>query len=335
LSPIGTVTGLQLGSLPVMTPLAMSRGQRLRAMTESVRTRLQGGLPSEPGIARKLTEGGAWPMLSGAGRLAVGALALASLLPLAGCSGPSQSPTVEQVALPSSSESESGSAAPPADDVASPDQPTTGVSGQPSESASLAALSQRMLSPDDLQGQWKLALDEWEGRPLDAGDAGGPVAGFYCAEGWPDLDEIASSQPPWQTYTQLTLDDGEASSGGSEEDLPAVSESVATGQPAEMRRAFRVLRKLLGRCLEHNSPDSGEDATYRAMPAPNVGLDSFGFEVLGPVGDKHYTAVVLTGPALVKVDQVHLLTEGEADSVGLGKADFLEVVATAVAKLEQ
>lgn len=274
-------------------------------------------------------------MLSGAGRLAVGVLTLASMLPLAGCSGPSKNPTVEQLVLPSPSDSESGFAAPPADVVASPYEPTPSASMQPSESASLAALAQKMLTPEDLPGQWKLAVNEWDGKPLDAGDAGGPLAGFYCEEGWPVLDEIASSQPLWQAYTELTFDDGKASSGGSEEDLPAVSESVVTGQPAAMRRAFSVLSELLGRCLEHNSPDSGEDATYRAMPAPHVGKDSFGFEVLGPVGDKHYTAVVLTGPALVKIDQVHVLTDGEADSVGLGKADFPEFVATAVAKLEQ
>lgn len=247
-------------------------------------------------------------------------------LTVGGCASPSEGTLAEPTVTQSVSESVSGQTTAATADVIPSEEPTPSWSVQPSESPLLVALTDAMLTPRDLRGNWKVAPD---------GESGGPLAGFYCEEGWPELDEIQESQPPWQAYTELVLDEPEAFAGGSEEDLPLVSESVVTGEPAAMARAYRTLNDLLDRCLKHNAPEAGEDATYLPMPAPEVGKESFGFEIQGPVGDTHYTAVVLTGPALVKIGEVHILEEDEAGSLGLGKDGFGELVATAVARLPQ
>lgn len=244
-------------------------------------------------------------------------------LTVGGCASPSEGPSAETAVTQSVTDSVSGQTT-AADGI--PSEPTPSSSVQPGEGSSLAALTDAMLTPRDLPGNWKVAPDA---------ESGGSLAGFYCEEGWPELDEIQESQPPWQAYTELVLDEPDALADGSEEDLPVLSESVVTGEPAAMARAYRTLNDLLDRCLKHNAPDEGEDAAYLPMPAPEVGKESFGFEIQGPVGDTHYTAVVLTGPTLMKINLVHVLEEGKADSRGLGKDGFGELVATAVAKLPQ
>lgn len=114
-------------------------------------------------------------------------------LALGGCAGPSLGPAVEPSVTQSSSDSVSGLRSPPAVEVVPP-EPSASIAAQPSANPSLAALVEEMITPRDLRGKWKLAVGDWDGNVLNTDSAGGPLAGFYCAEGWPDLDGISKTQ---------------------------------------------------------------------------------------------------------------------------------------------